>query len=72
MGKKPRAFGEPFELAVAFFPKPYEFWLSGNLHLQKLVLRLTFADHLAYSPKKGGERENYYAFQALRVILREK
>lgn len=42
-----------FELAVNFLSKPYELWVSGNLHIQKLVLKLTFADRLAYSPENG-------------------
>jgi hypothetical protein len=38
-----------FERAATFLSKPYELWLSGNLHLQKLVLRFMFADRLTYS-----------------------
>ncbi|ANW03189.1 hypothetical protein [Bradyrhizobium icense] len=53
LGKKPGSFEELFELAVGFLSKPYELWVSGNLALQKLVLRLTFAEHLAYCPKEG-------------------
>jgi site-specific DNA recombinase len=53
LGRKPAAFDELFELAVAFLSKPYELWRSGNLGLQKLVLRLTFAQHLPYSQKHG-------------------
>jgi site-specific DNA recombinase len=53
LGKKPGSFEELFELAVGFLSKPYDLWVSGNLALQKLVLRLTFAEHLAYCPKEG-------------------
>lgn len=51
--QQPGSFDELFELAVAFLSKPYELWCSGNLTLRKLVLRLTFAEHLAYSPETG-------------------
>jgi len=53
MAKKPASFDELFELAVNFLGKPYELWVSGNFALQKLVLRLTFAEHLAYCPNGG-------------------
>ena len=52
-GRKPDAFEELFELAMAFLSKPYKLRRSGNLQLQKLVLRLTFAEHLRYVPKEG-------------------
>lgn len=38
---------------MGFLSKPYELWVSGSLALQKLVLRLTFAEHLVYCPKSG-------------------
>ena len=44
---------ELFEHAVAFLPKSYDLWVSGNLALQKLILRLTFADRLAHCPAEG-------------------
>ncbi|EKS35386.1 recombinase family protein [Afipia clevelandensis] len=53
LGRKPGSFDELFELAVSFLSKPYDLWASGNLALQKLVLRLTFAEHLAYCPENG-------------------
>jgi site-specific DNA recombinase len=53
LGKRPGSFDELFELAMGFLSKPYELWVSGSLALQKLVLRLTFAEHLVYCPKSG-------------------
>lgn len=53
LGQKPGSFDDLFELAVSFLSKPYELWASGNLALQKLVLRLTFAEQLVYCPKEG-------------------
>ena len=37
------------ELALKFLSNPCKLWESGNLTLQKMVLRLAFAEHLAYS-----------------------
>jgi site-specific DNA recombinase len=46
-------FDEMFKLALAFLSKPSKLWLSGKFECQKLVLRLTFADHLAWCPETG-------------------
>lgn len=51
--KSPGSFDELFELAVRFLSKPYELWRSGSLVMQKLVLRLTFADRLVWSASGG-------------------
>ncbi len=46
-------FEQVFELAVQFLASPSKLWLSGKFEYQKLVLRLTFADHLAWCPETG-------------------
>ena len=46
-------FEQMFELAVQFLASPSKLWLSGKFEYQKLVLRLTFADHLAWCPETG-------------------
>lgn len=46
-------FDELFELAMSFLSSPSKIWTSGKLEHQKLVLRLTFADRLAWSPETG-------------------
>jgi len=46
-------FEELFELALRFLANPSNLWNSGEFTQQKLVLRLTFADHLAYCPING-------------------
>jgi site-specific DNA recombinase len=52
-GQPQRPFGEMFELAFGFLASPSKLWRSGKFDLQKLVLRLTFADHLAWCPQTG-------------------
>ena len=46
-------FEELFELAMQFLASPSKIWNLGSLQYRKLVLRLTFADHLCYSPNEG-------------------
>ena len=45
--------GQMIELALKFLSNPCKLWESGNLTLQKMVLRLAFAEHLAYSRNEG-------------------
>ena len=52
-GRPQRTFEEMFELAFGFLSSPAKLWRSGKFELRKIVLRLTFADHLAYSPQTG-------------------
>lgn len=52
-GQPQRPFEEMFELAFGFLASPSKIWRSGKFDLQKLVLRLTFADHLAWCPQTG-------------------
>lgn len=57
---KPRAsFEEMFELAFDFLASPSKIWRSGKLELQKLVLRLTFADRLLWSANEGFQTPQY-------------
>ncbi|MGE0847237.1 MAG: recombinase family protein [Flavobacteriaceae bacterium] len=53
IGRPQRPFEEMFELAFSFLANPSKLWRSGKFELQKLVLRLTFADHLAWCPNEG-------------------
>ena len=46
-------FEELFELALAFFANPSKLWHSGSHLHRKLVLKLTFADHLQYCRYEG-------------------
>ena len=51
--KCPGSFEQTLELALRFLANPYQIWRSGNLEVQKMVLRLTFAEHLAWCPDQG-------------------
>ena len=53
IGSPQRGFDEMFELAFGFLANPSKLWRSGRFELQKLVLKLTFADHLGWCPKTG-------------------
>jgi hypothetical protein len=46
-------FEELFELAIRFLGNPGKLWHSEQIEHQKPVLRLTFADRLAYSRNSG-------------------
>ena len=52
-GKKPYTYEEAFEPAVAFLSSPWNIWKNGDLILRRLVLRLTFADKIAYCRNEG-------------------
>jgi site-specific DNA recombinase len=52
--QKPKeSFDELFELALRFLANPYKLWESGDQALRKLVLRLTFSEHLQYCRNEG-------------------
>jgi hypothetical protein len=52
-GKPMGTFDANFELAFGFLSHPSKLWNSGEFEHQRLVLRLTFADRLAWSPESG-------------------
>jgi site-specific DNA recombinase len=52
-GQRSGTFEELFELAFQFLASPSKIWGLGKLEYQKLVLRLTFADRLAWCPNEG-------------------
>ena len=47
------AIDQILELSMQFLSSPCIIWEKGNLHLQKLVLRLVFRDRLAYARNEG-------------------
>ncbi len=53
IGGPQRSFDEMFELAFGFLANPSKLWRSGRFELQKLVLKLTFSQHLAWCPETG-------------------
>ncbi|MCF6344216.1 MAG: hypothetical protein L3J15_06015 [Devosiaceae bacterium] len=46
-------FDELFELSLKFLSNPWKLWASGQIHLRKTVLRLAFAQRMAYQKNKG-------------------
>ena len=52
-GNPKHTFDEMFELALNFLSTPWNLWASGQMHLRKTVLRLTFAERLAYRRGEG-------------------
>ena len=53
-GFKPKASASDIlELSMQFLSNPCKLWESGEIALQRLVLRLTFSEHLSYSKKEG-------------------
>jgi DNA invertase Pin-like site-specific DNA recombinase len=53
VGQRRGSFEQLFELAFLFLSSPSKIWRSGSFEHKKLVLRLTFADHLGYCPQNG-------------------
>ncbi|NOZ32894.1 MAG: hypothetical protein GXP01_07465 [Alphaproteobacteria bacterium] len=52
--KRPaRGKRELFELALQFLSNPWKLWASGNILLQKSVLRLAFVERLEYCRNEG-------------------
>lgn len=50
---KKQRFEDLFELALKFLSNPYDIWVSGQLPIKKLVLRLAFNGRIAYHREKG-------------------
>ncbi|MFC3643436.1 hypothetical protein [Aquibium oceanicum] len=50
---KPRHALEMFELPLGFLSTPWNLWASGQIHLHKIVLRLAFAERIAYTRNEG-------------------
>ncbi|NDW47482.1 recombinase [Ruegeria sp. PrR005] len=47
------SFDQLFELACAFLASPWKLWESGQLTLQRTVLKLAFAERITYCRKTG-------------------
>lgn len=52
-GQPQRSFDEMFELALAFLANPWHLWKSERYADKRTVLRLVFADRLAYCRSAG-------------------
>ncbi len=53
MGNPRHGFDELFELAMNFLANPWKLWTSGQINLRKIVLRLAFAERMAYRRNEG-------------------
>ncbi|MEM9477985.1 MAG: hypothetical protein AAGA71_22110 [Pseudomonadota bacterium] len=51
--KPEHTFEQLFELCMRFLSNPCKLWESGRFEMQRLVLRLTFSEHLQYCRKNG-------------------
>lgn len=71
---KPKAtFGQMIELSTRFLESPGKLWNSGNITLQKLVLRLVFTERLAYHRIEGYRTpKTTLPFKALGAIQGDK
>ncbi|WP_312886075.1 recombinase zinc beta ribbon domain-containing protein [Methylorubrum rhodinum] len=47
------AFEDVFELAMRFLSNPWNIWVSGQLPLRRMVLRLAFAERVPYRRGEG-------------------
>ena len=52
-GKPQYTYDKLFELSLKFLSSPCKLWDSGRFELQRLVLKLAFSEHLAYSRAEG-------------------
>ncbi len=46
-------FEEMFELSLDFLSSPWKLWETGRIEARRLVLKLTFAQHLLYAKENG-------------------
>ena len=51
--KPQTTYGQLLELSMRFLANPCKLWETGNINLQKLVLRLAFSERLAYHRTEG-------------------
>lgn len=65
-GKSKHTFEDLFELSMSFLANPWKIWVSGDFALRRMVLRLAFAERIAYSRKTGLRTpKKAYPFKAL-------
>jgi len=68
-GKPRHTLEETFELALDFLSNLWKIWDKGNLEWQKTILRLTFAEPVAYCRNQGLRTpEVAFPFKALGVF----
>lgn len=53
LSKSPDSFDDLFELSIRFLSSPWKLWNTGRFDMQRLVLKLTFTEHLRYCRESG-------------------
>ena len=53
MDTPPESFDHVFEHSMRFLSNPWKLWKTGRFDLQRLVLKLTFSEHLQYCRETG-------------------
>ena len=52
-GKPTIPYSEAFRTAFGFLANPWNLWVSDHIEDKRAVLKLVFADHLAYCRREG-------------------
>jgi site-specific DNA recombinase len=64
------SFEEKLELAVQFIASPWKLWSSNDIKLQRLVLKLAFADRILYDRNEGDRTPKLsLPFKALEGVI---
>ncbi len=64
---------EFMELSMKFLANPYNIWVSGDLKLKRLVLRMAFTDKISYTKNQGyGTPKTALTFKVLDDISEHK
>ncbi len=67
---KSGTFGEKLEPALQFLANPWKLWESGQITLQRMVLKLAFTDRIAYHRNEGARTAKIaLPFKALDGVL---
>lgn len=65
--KPRRPYHECLEPALQFVTNPYKLWVSGDVTLRRIVLKLAFKGHLMYCRKNGARTAGFsFPFNALK------
>ena len=66
----PGTYEEKLEPALQFIANPWKLWESGQITLQRMVLKLAFTDRISYHRKEGARTANIaLIFKSLRGYL---
>ncbi len=72
-GKPLASFEQMFELSFQFLSNPCKLWETGRFDLKRLVLKLAFSEHLAYSYSEGFlNTKKSFPFNTLSAFNMEK